>query len=191
MNIKKLSTIEEIRIYSDPYRLKILTTFQQFNRPATIKEVADEMGEVPAKVYYHAKKMESIGLLLLAHTKLINGITAKYYLPFDGHIHIKREEVENATDQVIASETQKLLGELYDKSKSRFLESLQPNSASHLMNQEVFLTEEEATAFLDYITDFMNKHQDKVSGDQRGYELFFTMTGSKTATDPKQDSNQD
>ena len=179
MNIKKLSTMEEIRIYSDPYRLKILTTFQKLNRPATIKEVADEMGEVPAKVYYHAKKMERIGLLLLEHTKLINGITAKYYLPFDGEIHIHREEVEGATEQVIASETQKLLGELYDKSRARFLESLQPNTSAKLMNHEVYLTEEEAAAFINYVNDFMNKHQHKTADDQTAHELFITMTGSK------------
>ncbi|PQP89629.1 helix-turn-helix domain-containing protein, partial [Paenibacillus sp. AR247] len=56
METKELSTIEEIRIYSDPYRLKILSCFQKADQPMTIKDIADKLGEVPAKVYYHAKK---------------------------------------------------------------------------------------------------------------------------------------
>ncbi len=43
------------------------------------------MGEVPAKVHYHVKKLESAGILKLQHTKEINGIVAKFYQPTVDH----------------------------------------------------------------------------------------------------------
>lgn len=41
---KVLSTIEEIKIYSDPYRIQIMNMFHRQGRPSTVKEIADLMG---------------------------------------------------------------------------------------------------------------------------------------------------
>lgn len=177
MEIKELKTLEEIRIYSDPYRMQIINEFQRLNRPATIKEVADAMQEVPAKVYYHAKKLERIGLLQLADTKLVNGITAKYYEPFKGAIHIKKSEMDKVIGQVFQSETEKLLSHLYDESKQRFLKAsrLTPPSAQ-MTSPSVFLTKEKAEELFRWINDFCEQHQeDNKSPDAERYEIFFTI----------------
>ncbi|WP_246061632.1 winged helix-turn-helix domain-containing protein [Paenibacillus oralis] len=177
MEIKELKTLEEIRIYSDPYRMQIMNEFQRLNRPATIKEVADAMREVPAKVYYHAKKLESIGLLQLVDTKLINGITAKYYKPFKGQINIKKSELDETIVQVFQSETEKLLSHLYDESKQHFLKAsrLAPPSA-HLTSPSVFLTKEKAEELFQWVNEFCEQHQDdKKSPEAERYEIFFTI----------------
>lgn len=44
-----MTTLEEIKIYSDPYRLQILNVLNKMGRPATVKEVADRMGMCPPK----------------------------------------------------------------------------------------------------------------------------------------------
>ncbi|MCM3699961.1 helix-turn-helix domain-containing protein [Paenibacillus macerans] len=185
MEIKELNTLEEIRIYSDPYRMQIMNEFLRLNRPATIKEVADVMREVPAKVYYHAKKLESIGLLQLVDTKLVNGITAKYFEPFKGQIHIRKSEMDEAIQQVFQSETEKLLTHLYDESKQRFLKAsrLAPPSAQ-LTSPSVFLTKEKAEELFQWINDFCEQHQDdKKSPDAERYEIFFTI--AKNTDSPK------
>lgn len=177
MEIKELKTLEEIRIYSDPYRIQIMNEFLRLNRPATMKEVADAMQEVPAKVYYHAKKLESIGLLELVDTKLVNGITAKYYEPFKGQIHIKKSEMDGAIKQVFQSETEKLLSHLYDESKRRFLKAsrLAPPSAK-LTSPSVFLTKEKAEELFQWVNDFCERHQDdNKSPETELYEIFFTI----------------
>ena len=69
--VKKLTTVERIRAFSDPYRLQIISTLRNFKRPATVKEISDEMGETPAKVHYHVKKLEKAGILVLVATKYI------------------------------------------------------------------------------------------------------------------------
>lgn len=175
----ELKTLEDIRIYSDPYRLQILDTFKQLNHPATMKEVADTMGEVPAKVYYHAKKLESIGLLQLADTKVINGITAKYYVPFDGPIQIKKSHFDESLKPVALTETEKLLSHLYDESKKRFLKTSRKESSSgQLTNNILYLTPQEAEEFHAWIMAFCDKHEKKISDESHRYELFLTLAKS-------------
>ena len=79
LNRRTVTTNEEFKILADPYRMSILNVFFQNKIPMTTKQVADELGEVPAKVHYHIQKLLKIELLVLDHIKVINGINAKYY----------------------------------------------------------------------------------------------------------------
>ncbi|MGG6312804.1 ArsR family transcriptional regulator [Paenibacillus macerans] len=178
-NVKELKTLEEIRIYSDPYRIQIMDVFQRLNRPATMKEVADAMGEVPAKVYYHAKKLASIGLLQLVNTKVINGITAKYYEPFQGHIHITKSRFDDTIKPAALSETEKLLSHIYDESKKKFLKTSRAESAAgQLTSQHAYLTAEEAEAFNAWMSEFLEKHQNKASEASVRYDIFLAVAKS-------------
>lgn len=78
-NLKVIRTDEELKVFTDPYRMRIIETFLHNNKSMTVKQVADELGEVPAKVHYHVKKLLKIELLKLNHIEVINGINAKYY----------------------------------------------------------------------------------------------------------------
>lgn len=73
-----LRTKKDIKVFSDPYRIKLLTVVKRI-QPATVKQVADMVGDSPAKVHYHIKKFLDVGILRLHHTESINGIIAKYY----------------------------------------------------------------------------------------------------------------
>ncbi|MEF2967107.1 helix-turn-helix domain-containing protein [Paenibacillus sp. M1] len=183
---KELKTLEEIRIYSDPYRIQIMSEFQKIGRPATVKEVADSMNEVPAKVHYHVKKLESIGLVSLVDTKLINGITAKYYEPFDGEISIRKSEFDEALHPVFQSETQKLLNNIFEEGKKRFLLANQhPEPNGTLMNQSVYLTKEEAKELVELIKDYCNRHQtDDKSVPREKFDILFAIAKSP---EPEQD----
>ena len=177
METKELSTIEEIRIYSDPYRMKILNHFQRMDHPATIKEIADDMGEVPAKVYYHAKKLESIGLITVVRTKEINGINAKYYESFKGAVRIKRDDgADEAAKKIFLSETQKLLSDLYDENKKNFIKAQSSEKPfGNLTHSEVYLTEEEAKNFFERINHFLDENQKRKSPEQLKYDIFTTI----------------
>lgn len=74
-----LNNIEDIKIFLDPFRMKILKTIKNNKTPMTVKEIADNLEMTPANVHYHVKKLEAIGVLEIKHTKEINGIIAKYY----------------------------------------------------------------------------------------------------------------
>ncbi|MBE9913777.1 helix-turn-helix transcriptional regulator [Paenibacillus donghaensis] len=160
--------------------MKILSHFQRMDHPATIKEIADEMGEVPAKVYYHAKKLESIGLINLVSTKEINGINAKYYEPFKGAVRIKRDDgADETAKKIFISETQKLLSDLYEENKKKFLKSqTMEKPYGNLSNSEVYLTEEEAKEFFEKINRFVEEHHERQKPGQVKYDIFITIAKS-------------
>lgn len=87
-----LKTMKEIKIISHPMRMKILKQYYGFSKPATVKQIADHMHEVPANIHYHVKKLVEIGVLELDHTEVVNGIVAKYYLPTAQTIKIEDDE---------------------------------------------------------------------------------------------------
>lgn len=92
-NVKVLTTLDEIKSFTDPYRIIIMKHYFRLGKPATVKQIADEMGDVPAKVHYHVKKLEAAGILRLNHTKEINGIVAKYYEPTAKTYKIENQEI--------------------------------------------------------------------------------------------------
>ncbi|WP_434751587.1 ArsR/SmtB family transcription factor [Paenibacillus amylolyticus] len=185
---KVLSTIEEIKIYSDPYRIQIMNMFHRQGRPSTVKEIADLMGEVPAKVHYHVKKLEKIGLLSMVSTREINGIIAKYYEPFSGEIHLrhKDEADENSPlKQVFRSETLKLLNEMFEQSRQRFM-----NHAEHDKDDKRFISDMRLYATADEVEElyqnivelckpYLTKEGQK--SDHQVFQLFTAMSKEEQA----------
>lgn len=180
---KELSTLEELRVYSDPYRVEILFNFEELGRPATCKEVADIMGEVPAKVYYHIKKMEKVGILELVYTKNINGIIAKYYEPTAESFVIKSKYSENESiNSIKVTQTTRVLSDIFDKAKEDFLQNAQPdvskgpNRKGIVHYSEIYMTDDEEKQFNEYIDNFIKNREHLPN---RNHRVFFSMIKNK------------
>lgn len=165
--IKVLKTLEEIKIFSDPYRLQILSTLKKLGKSATVKQIADEMGESPAKVHYHVKKLEKVDILKLSHTEQINGIIAKYYQWTAESITIKSNEVDPAITKLVINETQKAIDSVYDESKKLVLNGLQnaednyneeDDIISSIRSANILLSQENAKELDNYINEFIDKY---------------------------------
>ena len=181
-----LSTIDEIKAYSDPYRMQILNCFHDMRKPATVKQVADKMGEVPAKVYYHVKKLEKYGLLTLVNTEVINGIVAKYYEPGAKYINIDNDKIDNATKKVFENEVQKVIHHNFIKAENNFMDSIKKLEKFDEKDKEkrikggtlsidtVYVSDEEIVELKNYLADFMEKHSQKCNG-KTPYQIFNTI----------------
>lgn len=77
----RLTTPEEIKVFSNPFRMKILSLYDMDYISLTVKQMSDRLGEVPSKVHYHVKELERIGVMKIVETKEKSGIIEKYYLP--------------------------------------------------------------------------------------------------------------
>ena len=181
---KVLSTIEQVKAISDPYKFRILKAFQTINEPATVKQVADYLNEVPAKVYYHVKKMEKLGILQLIYTKEINGIIAKYYEPTASHFEVKCDDnIDDAYKAVMLGETQIMIAEIYNNSKNIFLEDVSLSEKNDkkpegkLTMTDLYLTEQQSKEFSKYIEDFILEHglKDKNATDENKYHFFMSF----------------
>ncbi|GGH29475.1 ArsR/SmtB family transcription factor [Paenibacillus segetis] len=171
-----LTSLEDIRVYSDPYRLQIMNTFINMDRPATVKEIADELGEVPAKVHYHVKKLEKVGLLKLVSTKNIKGIIAKYYLPFDGEIQIKHADAELPVKKMIISESQNLINNIFEQKKAKFLEFVGTSEKpfGQLADLTLYMTMEESEGLLKKIREMCAPFEEK-RDDLAKYDFFVSL----------------
>lgn len=165
--IKVLKTLEEIKAISDPYRMQIIYTIKELGKHATVKQIADKMGETPAKVHYHVKKLEKFDIITLSHTEQINGIIAKYYTLTAETITIESKQVDPAITKLIINEAQKTIDTVYDKSKKLVLSELQnsednynddDDSISSIRTANVLLSQEHAKELEDYLNKFVDKY---------------------------------
>ena len=123
-DIVNLVTVEQIKAYSDPYRLRILTFLRNRREASTVKEIADYLGEVPAKVHYHIKKLEKVGIVEIVRTKEVKEIVAKYYYLTAENFQIEGEDIKNQTRKIYKSQILNIVNEYYDKSKEKSIDTL-------------------------------------------------------------------
>ncbi|MFZ7102262.1 MAG: ArsR/SmtB family transcription factor [Peptococcaceae bacterium] len=72
-----LEDLEQIKSVADPLRVKVLQIL--IERQATVKQVADILGQSSAKMHYHVKELEKQKLIKLVATIEKGGILEKYY----------------------------------------------------------------------------------------------------------------
>jgi len=173
---KVLSTLDEIRAFSDPYRLEIISTLHQLRRPATVKQVAVKMGEVPAKVYYHMKKMEKVGLVRIVYTEEINGIIAKFYEPTAQIYRIVKEEIQPKWIDTILTEERQAYGALFDKNKNIFIKYAPDHPQNlHLASKVLYMSDEEAATLRKDIRQLLEQYQKPLSPEKKAYSLFSSL----------------
>jgi DNA-binding transcriptional ArsR family regulator len=72
-----LTDLAQIKLLAEPIRLRLLAAFGD---EKTTKQVADELGEKPTRLYHHVEALERAGLIVLTRTAPKRGTTEKYYL---------------------------------------------------------------------------------------------------------------
>lgn len=181
--IKVLSKLEEIKIFSVPYRMKILDYMYSFKAPATVKNIADKMGETPAKIHYHIKKMETMGIVLLVYTENVNGIIAKFYEPAAENFHIRHITGQDQDKMKILNETQKSIATVFDESKRSFLEQLEKVDKKHngyVTREKIYLTEEEYEDMRKELENIYNKYSSVLNTEGKiEYNTFFSIIDSE------------
>ena len=166
-----LTTLEQIKAYSDPYRLKIITFLRNNREAATVKEIADFFGEVPAKVHYHIKKLEKAGILELVRTREIKGIIAKYYYLTAESFNIEGEQIKTEAKQVYNSQILNIVTDYYDKSKEKTISFIsdkvdkgKEEDSIMLTFKDIYVTEEEFSVLNDEIKEVIKKYEKKHEG---------------------------
>ena len=178
--VRSIETDEEIKIFSDPYRMRIINAYIKAGQPMTVKGVADLMGEVPAKVHYHVKKLISIEILALDHTQLINGITAKYYrLTTDSF----RVAYQNTSDQkALFDSTTNMILSVVDEFKTDIAKnadyvkghpSNNPAAKNGFFTKEtLYLSAEDYEDYENELAKLYQKYRVKKTEGQEPYDMF-------------------
>lgn len=93
---KRITDIELFKIIMDPRRRNIIDLAKE--KPVTVSQIAEALGEKPSRLYYHVKKLEEAGILELVETRQHGNLIEKYYkavpksLEFDKSILAEHSE---------------------------------------------------------------------------------------------------
>lgn len=74
---RTLKSLEQIRVIAHPMRMQLLEAFS--HEAMTTKQVAEQIGEPPTRLYHHVNALKTAGLIKLVKTRKKRGTTEKYY----------------------------------------------------------------------------------------------------------------
>ncbi len=159
-----LHTQEELKIFVNPQRMRLVNLLETMGEPATAKALADHLGISASSVKHHLNKLESIGLVEVDHQAHIHGILATYYRPtartvvFDQTNAALRPlaqlAVEHSMQQVMQGALQALAAWQADPAATW-------DDAWGLLQSDgvMYLTQGEALALRRQILDFLESHK--------------------------------
>ena len=77
-DILRIDNIKLLKVISDPIRKQIIDVL--YDDPLTASEIADEINFPKDKIYYHIKKLQSSGILIIAESEKVKGITQNKFI---------------------------------------------------------------------------------------------------------------
>jgi len=184
---KILSTLDEIKTISDPFRLKILFLFDEDNTPKTVKQMAVKLEEVPSKVHYHVKELERIGVLVIVKTMEKSGIVEKFYLPTAETFKVERS-IGSSSEELEHMKVGENLFQAMQQDFSRNNMLKKPGEKGTLNYGLYHLKEEEKEELVVLIREFLeNKDQREGTNPYMfGYALFRKYAGKGKVEDGEQ-----
>src|SRR5215472_14641039 len=94
-DVFSLTTLDQVRTMADPLRVRILERLVR--APMTVKMLGTDLGEPPAKVHYHVRELERIGVIRLVETREKGGVLEKYYRAVARDFKVMKDVLYNST----------------------------------------------------------------------------------------------
>lgn len=180
--IISLSKIEDLKIFMSPVRQKIIRCLKIEGSPMTAKAIADSLGISPSSAKHHISKLESLEIVVLSHTELINGITARYYKPSEVLVNIGSQLEDDLSSersiivQNLINNTLEGLNSVRDLNVPQ--DELQ--NLGDFVHGVVHLTPKDSKKLFKIMQDFIDTHETKSeSTEPWEYALVFYNAGLK------------
>ena len=162
----EIDSIEQLRAIADALRMRIVDVLQE--RPMTVTQLGDVMGEAPAKIHYHVRELEKVGLLKLVETREKGGILEKYYQPIAKDISVSPTIFFRATPDESLATTSAWFDQLKDGFQRVFrvaIEKKEDAPVLQLSSSILYLTIEEEQQLCQQINELFKRYE-----QQRGIE---------------------
>ena len=107
-DIIKIDNIKLLKVISDPTRKMIIDVL--YDKPLTASEIAEKLSYPKDKIYYHIKKLKTNGILIIAESEIVKGITQNKFInaakKFEIDPTLIGEETQPSTDKKNDGETE-------------------------------------------------------------------------------------
>jgi DNA-binding transcriptional ArsR family regulator len=172
----EIENIEQLRAIADMLRLRIFEVLQQ--RPMTVTQLGEELGEAPAKMHYHVRELEKVGLLRLVETREKGGILEKYYQPIAREISVEKSLLFAPPDEALAM-VGALLNQMKDGFQGAFREALKQKDTKPRISLgywRLYLNSEEQEQLLKQIDELVKPFEIKRGvPEELEIQVFLTM----------------
>lgn len=175
-----LSKTEDLKIFMSPVRQKLLRCMHINGCPMTAKAIADNLDISPSSAKHHINKLESLGIVELSHTELINGITARYYKASDVTVSIGSELEDDLSSEknIIVENLIKNTLDGFRKLKKADIAHDKLLNYGDFLHGIVHLSPSDSLELLEMIRNFIDTHQVYTEGTQPWeYSLILYNTG--------------
>ena len=192
-NVFVIRDLETLKAISDPLRLRIFGLLQGEAR--TVKQLAQELGVAPTRLYYHVNQLEALGLVRVVETRIVSGIIEKHYRAGVARISVDRGLLTPGAAPVDAA-LETMLSAILDGVRDAVRESVHANlvdptfetPAEHgllLGRKWLRLTRNDATELHDrligLLTEFEARRRDETDKNSLPYEM---IVGLYPVTNP-------
>ncbi len=121
----EIENIDQLRAVADLLRLRIIDMLVK--QPMTVTQLGERLGEAPAKMHYHVRELEKVGLLKLVETREKGGILEKYYQPVARELSVDKALLSAPTDESTAM-LRTLLGQINESFLREFRRAVERKS---------------------------------------------------------------
>lgn len=155
-----LDSIEQLRVIADPLRIRILDTLVA--RALTVTQLGKQLGESPAKLHYHVRELERVGMVRQVATRDKEGILEKYYravarsysTPPNLLQSVPRDEFINAASTIISRLAQGFLRALTTAAE----DTSKPPELITFAESSLWLKPEELRSLMDQIQALLDQY---------------------------------
>ncbi len=123
-----MQELDQLKALTDPLRQRILQALCQ--QPMTTKQVAQQLGEKPTRLYHHVAILEQAGLVRIVETRQNRGTLEKYYQAVARKFYadrnlfqLKAEAADSGVQAFIVNALEDTLFQVRDKSTQTLLEA--------------------------------------------------------------------
>jgi len=194
----EIENIEQLRAIADMLRLRIIELLQ--SKQMTVTQLGEELGEAPAKVHYHVRELEKVGLLRLVETREKGGILEKYYQPVAREISVEKSLLSAPPDEALAM-TGTVLNQIKDGFQRAFRLALEQKDMKPRMTlgfTRMYVTAEEQEQLCKQIMELIKPYENRrgVEGELEVqsslviYPQLGATTASSQITPPSTESIQ-
>jgi DNA-binding transcriptional ArsR family regulator len=141
-----LETIEQMRAIADELRQRIIR--ELIPEPRTVTQVAEVLGLAPAKVHYHVRELERVGLVKLVFTREKGGILEKYFQPVAKSLFVEEDLLQQTPPEEYIELTNHILADVrksFVNALSRTVKHPQEHNLMTLRLSHLWTTPEEFT----------------------------------------------
>jgi DNA-binding transcriptional ArsR family regulator len=186
-DVQYLTTLDQVHTLADPLRVRIVDRLVR--EPMTVKMLGTNLGEPPAKVHYHVRELERIGVIHLVETREKGGVLEKYYRALARNISIQEDLLRTSPPDELSAlinDYMQLVQRGMAAALAHHRQQPTDNLPMYINGSSVWATPEEARALVDQINKLVESHQTP-SGEPGEREWTLNVIGHVAVSEPEAD----